>query len=393
MLQTVYAQEEAPSTYTQSVFLAGPTPRSPDVPSWRPAFIEHLKKYGYDGVVFSPELRSGERHQGYEFQVEWEKQHLEMADVIAFWVPRKSPEMPAFTTNVEFGKYISSGKLLYARPNEAEKVRYLDWMYTDHGYGIPHNTDYNLAMAVGCVINTIGGPAERTGGERFVPLHVWHTPQFQQWYASLKAAGNRLDWAKVLWSTPVGRRTPFAYSLHVKVWIEAEQRHKTNEFVLARPDISCVLPYWRMKDGDLLDTKVVLIKEFRSPVRNSEGVVVELPGGSSLKNNADVLKVASEELKEETGLDIPPERFFQVQSRQLASTWSSHSATLFSVELTDDEIAEAERISESQATFGVKEDTEMTRVDVRTLRDLTLTDAVDWSMLGMVVNGLTRQLN
>lgn len=388
-MHIVYAQEEAPQTYSKSVFLVGPTPRDPETPSWRPQFIEELKRYGYDGVLFVPELRDGKRHEGYEHQVGWEKKHLEMADVIAAWVPRKSPEMPAFTTNIEFGKYITGGKVIYGRPEEAEKCRYLDWMYTDHGLGAPHIYTWSFAMGVQAKINCIGGPSERTDGERHVPLHVWNTPAFQQWYASLKAAGNRLDEAKVLWTHWTrGYRKVFAFALWVKVWVAAEGRHKENEFFLSRPDISCILPYYKPDGGDLLDTKIVFVKEYRAPVRNSEGYVYELPGGSSHKQDEDPLKVAADELKEETGLEIATERFVPSDARQLASTFSSHRATLFTVRLNDEEIRRAEEVAAAGSTFGVKGDSERTTLSIKTLREALLTDAVDWSMIGMALKGL-----
>ena len=37
--------------------------------------------------------------------------------------------MPGFTTNVEFGYWLSSKKVLYGRPDSACKVKYLDWLY------------------------------------------------------------------------------------------------------------------------------------------------------------------------------------------------------------------------------------------------------------------------
>ena len=39
--------------------------------------------------------------------------------------------MLAFTTNVEFGYWISknSDKIIYGRPEESEKNKYLDWLY------------------------------------------------------------------------------------------------------------------------------------------------------------------------------------------------------------------------------------------------------------------------
>lgn len=389
-MQIVYAQEEAPQAYTKSIFLVGPTPRDKDTESWRPYMLSVLEGLGYDGVVFTPEPRDGKWCGGYDHQVEWESKHLELADIIIAWVPRKSPSMPAFTTNVEFGEWLRSGKLLYGRPAWAEKCRYLDWKYEEHGLGQPFLTEEDIAQAA---LDRLGNGAFRGGGERHVPLHVWHTKMFQSWYKSLKAAGNRLDDAKVLWTFRIGKfNVLFSYALWVKVWIEAEQRHKENEFVLSRNDISCILPFWRNPESpDILDSKIVLVKEFRSPVRNSEGMVYELPGGSTFKGTEDAKKIAADELKEETGLDIPSDRFFQVQSRQMVSTFASHTATLFAVELTDNEIAYAETLAQHHASFGVSEDTEKTYVTVKTLRDAILTDVMDWAMIGMSINGLVHE--
>lgn len=64
----------------------------------------------------------------------WERIALTNATVILFWVPRKLPDMGAFTTNVEFGYWLHSGKVIYGRPNDASKIKYLDWLYKlDYG--------------------------------------------------------------------------------------------------------------------------------------------------------------------------------------------------------------------------------------------------------------------
>lgn len=393
-MQIVYAQEEAPQAYTKSIFLVGPTPRDKDAESWRPYMLSVLEGLGYDGVVFTPEPRGGKWTGDYDTQVDWESKHLELADIIIAWVPRKSPAMPAFTTNVEFGEWLRSGKLLYGRPAWAEKCRYLDWKYEEHGLGTPFITEEEIAQAA---LDRLGNGAFRGGGERHVPLHVWNTKMFQSWYKSLKKAGNRLDDAKVLWTFTI--RNPntwgnilFSYALWVNVWVEAEQRHKDNEFVLSRNDISCILPFWKNPESkDVLDSKIVLVKEFRSPVRNSEGMVYELPGGSSFKGIENAKEVAAAELTEETGLTIPSDRFFQVQTRQMASTFASQAATLFAVELTDNEIAYAETLAAHHESFGVSEDTEKTYVAVKTLRDAILTDVMDWTMIGMSINGLCHE--
>lgn len=385
-MEVVYAQEEAPPTLSKSIFLVGPTPRSENAASWRPAAIKALEIHGYNGVVFVPEM-SGGWLSNYNSQVEWEKKHLEMADLILAWVPRNLKTMPAFTTNVEFGKYVASGKLLYGRPANAPKTQYLDWLYADHGCGEPYSSITDLA---GEAVRRLGAGAMRRGGERSVPLHIWNTNMFQMWYEAL--GDNRLEDAKVLWSYRIpNRNLLFSYILWVKVWIAAEGRYKENEFIFSRSDISVIVPYWlNLKSNRLLDTKIVLIKEFRSPVRNSTGYVHELPGGSSFKGVTDPRTIAAEELKEETGLDIAAERFNLITDRQLASTLSTHKGILFSVSLTDAEIEAAERLSKAQTVHGVVEDTERTVVEVKTFEDIILTDEVDWSMIGMMFNGIAQ---
>ena len=386
-MKIVYAQEALPETITKSIFLVGPTPRSDNpVDSWRPKMLEILASSGYDGHVFVPEPREGKWNQDYDKQVEWEKLCLEVSDRIIAWVPRDLKTMPAFTTNVEFGRYVNDGKLIYGRPDGTPKNQYLDWLYKDCTGRDPSTTMEEL---VDQVTGLQGMP--RSGGCRYVPLDIYNKPMFADWLAEQHAVGNRLDKAKVLWKFVIPKiNFLFSYVLWVRVWIEEEQRYKENEYIFSRSDISTILPFWLdVKSNDLLATKVVLIKEFRSPVRNSSGFVHELPGGSSFKKKENALEIASDELKEETGLEIPANRFKQVFSRQLASTLSTHKSVLFSVALTDEELEKAEELAASKQAFGVAEDTERTYVEVKTLRDIFKTDEVDWSMIGMIFNGIS----
>lgn len=387
MLQVIYAQESAPSSYFKSIFLVGPSPRSSEVESWRPSMITELEAAGYDGVVFVPEPRSDEWTLNYIHQIEWEVNALEQCDVIVAWVPRDLETMPAFTTNIEFGKYIGSRKLIYGRPDGSPRNGYLDWNYKEQTGNEPITNIQDMAM----IATQLFEGALRTNGECKVPLLIWNTDMFQKWYKEQLAAGNRLEDAKVLWTFVVPNSNfLFSYVLWVKVWIESEQRYKDNEYIFSRSDISCIIPYWLdMESNDLLSTKIVLIKEFRSPARNSDGFVHELPGGSSFKGVKDPLKIASDELEEETGLKIASERFQKVKGRQLASTLSTHKAILFAIALTDEEIKKAEEVAKKGESFGVAEDTERTFVEVKTLREVMLTDHVDWSMIGMMLNGIS----
>lgn len=133
----------------KSIFLAGPTPRGENVVSWRKAACEILEELGFDGVVYVPEYSSWKPKESYVDQAMWEREALSDASTIVFWIPRHLPDMPAFTTNVEFGYWLHTGKVLYGRPDDAEKIKYLDWLYElDYGIKPSNNLKELLEKAV-----------------------------------------------------------------------------------------------------------------------------------------------------------------------------------------------------------------------------------------------------
>ena len=120
----------------KSIFLAGPTPRDKAVHSWRPYAIKLLREIGFDGVVYVPEYSTGEPLQEYddsqinfEKQIAWEWKALDQAGAILFWIPRNLKDMPAFTTNIEFGLFVKEDRTFYGRPDNAELISYLDHLY------------------------------------------------------------------------------------------------------------------------------------------------------------------------------------------------------------------------------------------------------------------------
>jgi len=123
-MKIIYAKEALLGDFSKSIFLAGPTPRSKEVQSWRPEAIEFLKEAGFDGVVFSPEPRGTGWHGEYTDQIEWEEQCLHRADCILFWIPRNLKTLPGFTTNDEWGFWKASGKVVFGAPLDAPKVKY-----------------------------------------------------------------------------------------------------------------------------------------------------------------------------------------------------------------------------------------------------------------------------
>lgn len=139
----------------KSVFLAGPTPRRKDVQSWRPNACRYLQELGFDGIVYVPELSSGEALFSYDNQITWEWEALEKAGIIVFWIPRDLTIMPAFTTNVEFGYYVRDSRMVYGRPDSAEMNRYLDRLYRrHHSESVIYNDLHELCNHVVKILST-----------------------------------------------------------------------------------------------------------------------------------------------------------------------------------------------------------------------------------------------
>jgi hypothetical protein len=139
-MKILYSDEPAFDGVGPAIFLAGPTPRSLNVPSWRtegiyakspsPVAVEILRDLNYEGTVLVPERQNWDEGFDYVTQVAWERAGLEKATVIVFWVPRNMETMLALTTNVEFGYWVAKAptRILYGRPEGAPHTKYLDWL-------------------------------------------------------------------------------------------------------------------------------------------------------------------------------------------------------------------------------------------------------------------------
>lgn len=93
----------------------------------------YLNEKKFNGIVYISEYINEPFNRKFvEKQCLWERQALENASCILFWIPRDiKNDMPAFTTNVEFGTYLQRkpNQIVYARPNIADKITYLDWLW------------------------------------------------------------------------------------------------------------------------------------------------------------------------------------------------------------------------------------------------------------------------
>lgn len=390
-MEIIYTGEETPEKITKSIFLAGPSLR-PDqentTKSWRQDAIKILEDKGFDGALFVPECRDMKfpDNFNYDDQIEWEEKHLNIADCIVFWIPRDlsidnkgTIKLGALTTNIEWGTWAESGKVVYGAPKDADKNRYIDF------YAKKYNVDKadTLTELLDNALEMVDKGAERSGGERYVPLYIWNLSSFQEWYKAQTEAGNRLDCAKLLYNFRPGNKSfVFLWVLKVKMYITSEDRFKDNEFILARPDISAVF-LWK-KNDPIEDSEVVIVKEYRSPASNTDAFVRELPSGSAKNTNA--IETAAEELHEETGMYLDPERFNPVKARQLAATLSTHKAHLYSVELNDEELEWFK--SQKDIAHGKEEDTERTFIEIKTISELLESDDLDWTNLGMIFSGI-----
>lgn len=130
---------------TNSIFLAGPTMRNSTFSkSWRKKACMILEELKFDGTVYVPEYYSDKEFEddAYINQTKWEWECLDIADVIVFWVPRQMKDMPALTTNIEFGRYLTKKKdsVILGYPRYAEKMKYMDLLYRTETGRIPETT-------------------------------------------------------------------------------------------------------------------------------------------------------------------------------------------------------------------------------------------------------------
>ena len=126
-MHTVFNLETIPARMP-AIFLAGPTPRSREVASWRPQAIDLLAQIGFSGAVVIPEDRDFDNRTDFDYagQIDWERACLKQAAIVVFWVPRHLVDMPAFTTNIEFG-FVSERNqpFVLGYPADSPKMRYL----------------------------------------------------------------------------------------------------------------------------------------------------------------------------------------------------------------------------------------------------------------------------
>lgn len=175
-MEAVFAREPLPQRPSDSIFLAGPTPRQRPgsgalLRTWRSDALDYLKDF--PGYVFVPEDRRkpypaipGAEYippfpdndvKVWDEQVEWELAGLAQANVILFWVPRKMESHPGLTTNIEWGQWHNSERAILGFPHGADGMRY---MYKQ-AWGIqPSDADTTLRKLCDRAVGKLGADRE-----------------------------------------------------------------------------------------------------------------------------------------------------------------------------------------------------------------------------------------
>ena len=376
-MHVVHAPEDLPDPCRASLFLSGPRQSNHPGTSWRSEALLLLRKLGYAGAVIIPQPRDECYRPDY---FNWEADMRARADLILFWVPLEEGTTAPNRVDLDFGEGFDGCRYLYGRPAHAFACATLDARWRAVTGCEPCDSLPDLLTAS---LKLIGAGAERRGTERDVPLAIWLSRPFTEWYTLLNAAGHLLRNFRLCYALPFGSRHPtsqlFGFLASASVAVAGENRTKSNEIFLARPDTVAVLPIF---DAGGPEAEIFLVREYRLAVCNTSGFVVEPPGGSSRKEHLPPRAIALEELAEELGLDVAPARLIAIGSRQSASTLCSHHTHLFALALNRKEAVKLRRLASSGRVLGADSE-ERVRV-IRQQLSAPLDPCLDWASLGLI---------
>ena len=378
--QVVAPLSPLPSAFSASLFVAGvPGP-------WTQAVVRALEQAGWDGVVYLPPENhpsDGDTARRSEL-LRWREDALKHSDGVLIWLGDGGKDDPWLYEL--WGAWQRTSRVVLGVPREVAAPESAGRLHVPIAR--------TLTDAVEQALQILRPGQLRRGGERTVPLLLWRSPGFAAWYQALRKAGHRLEDAQLEWSyrSRAAGRPPLLWALRPRVFVVGERRHKSGEVVIGRTDVSASVLYHPAASGSVLDAKVILVREYRSAVRNRLGFGLMLPGGSAAmasERASDPRVTAQREVAEETGLQIDPAQFQPVEAgdRQVAASLASYHCHRFRVRLRDDQLHSLESTAASGQSNGANVG-ERCYVTVKTVRELLVSPDLDWSQLGMVLHAL-----
>ena len=167
-----------------------------------------------DGVVF---LGDTAQH----IDDKWRAQAQHCSDVIMAWLVTGDSETDRCCLTREIVEWVTTGKLFVGH-EESSWASHLTASVS---------VARDLPALATSLFKKVKGGVLRQFAEREVPLMIWNTAAWGLWYENLRAVGNRLDGAKVVWTFRVGPGGAFVlfWAVHASIWVESESRHKSNE--------------------------------------------------------------------------------------------------------------------------------------------------------------------
>lgn len=390
MFSIIYNQEEPPSFFRKSVYLAGTNQGS-----WRDKAIDLLKDdFSNGGVIFCPQNNpnpnsklkypSPDNKEEYSKQINWERTWLNSSDAVIFWLPRDLENI-GLISNVEFGELVNSGRIFCGSPKESEdkdKNSYLRSVIENKGI----KWYDNLEDLVKDTIDFIGRGSIREKADRKIPMKIWKHDSFRNWKKDIEE--NELNCSikdyEILFNVyDAENKELFLWAVKPTIHIGKEKRNKDCEIVMGRTEGTSICVYEENKNIE--DTRIVLVKEFRSANRSKDGYVLELPSGAIHEDESDA-QSSLVELKEETGISfntVNKNRVKFVGYRQSLPTLIANCDKAYKIGISSIEMDNIENITKNK-TFGIKEETEITYVEVKTFKEILQEDRVDWKTLGII---------
>lgn len=147
---TVSFYEDLNLSDLPSIFLAGPTIRNGKFEdSWRYKAVKLFEQLGFTGNIYVPESRTSRYSADIAKTAQWEWDRLESSKKIMFWIPRDLETLPGFTTNIEFGRYITlcPERVILGFPIGAPKTKYIELLYNRFSSRIiPHTLENTVEL-------------------------------------------------------------------------------------------------------------------------------------------------------------------------------------------------------------------------------------------------------
>lgn len=138
-MNILYNLEKNTLPHKNTIFLAGGTSRTDVSSSWRKEALMLLEKNKFDGNVIVPEPRNGFLSKeifNKKEQISWEREMMARANVIIFWFDRcmdkhSANYLPCLTSNIEFGEWFKSEKVVLGISNESDNMDYIKEIWTE----------------------------------------------------------------------------------------------------------------------------------------------------------------------------------------------------------------------------------------------------------------------